>query len=347
MVHRLDSGATGDERKEQVAARKIHFELDSNARDVCPFDGDVLNDNNSLAHSDETCDESTQARGGMSRQSSIQSTTAMRLRWTVIFLFCLMAIAVPLIIYFAVRDGKENAIIPLLCAFVVFGAFFVVAFLALAYDQITQQHLECISSSERAARRVAYNFYPEGVQDAAFGNQKERGSSILHPKMKLKNFLIDNEDDDNQELLAKPIADLYTSCTVCFANITGFTAWSSEREPQQVFLLLETVFGVLDKIAKRSRVFKVETGKDCYRVAFTPFQISTIVTSLFKVGETFIAVTGLPDRQADHAIRMTRFALVCMAKANRAFERLETTLGPDTGDLRLRFGLHSGPVTAG
>ena len=26
---------------------------------------------------------------------------------------------------------------------------------------------------------------------------------------------------------------------------------------------------------------------------------------------------------------------------------LETTLGPDTGDLSMRFGLHSGPVTAG
>lgn len=27
--------------------------------------------------------------------------------------------------------------------------------------------------------------------------------------------------------------------------------------------------------------------------------------------------------------------------------QMETTLGPDTGDLGLRIGLHSGPVTAG
>ena len=27
--------------------------------------------------------------------------------------------------------------------------------------------------------------------------------------------------------------------------------------------------------------------------------------------------------------------------------KLERSLGPDTGDLRMRFGLHSGPVTAG
>jgi hypothetical protein len=277
MAPLLHSGAT-DETKEQVAARKISFELDSTAHDVCPFDGDVLNDDNSLAHSDENCDESTQARDdNMSRQSSIHSTTAMRLRWTVIFLFCLLAIAVPLIIYFAVRDGEEDAILPLLYGFLVFGTFFVVAVLALSYDQITQQHLERISASERAARSVADNFYPEGAQEETFGDQKERGSSIVHPKMKLKKFLTDNEDDDNQELLAKePIADLYTSCTVCFANITGFTAWSSEREPQQVFLLLETVFGVLDKIAKRSKVFKVETGKDGELLSSRIFSLSNL-----------------------------------------------------------------------
>jgi hypothetical protein len=98
----------------------------------------------------------------------------------------------------------------------------------------------------------------------------------------------------------------------------------------------------------------VETGKDDKLLLSRIFSLSNLNNccivswiDLIKVGETFIAVTGLPERQADHAIRMTRFALVCLAKANRAFERLETTLGPDTGDLRLRFGLHSGPVTAG
>jgi class 3 adenylate cyclase len=32
---------------------------------------------------------------------------------------------------------------------------------------------------------------------------------------------------------------------------------------------------------------------------------------------------------------------------NELSHQLETTLGPDTGDLSMRFGLHSGPVTAG
>ena len=39
----------------------------------------------------------------------------------------------------------------------------------------------------------------------------------------------------------------------------AFSAWSSVREPSQVFSLLETVYAAFDEIAKRRRVFKVET----------------------------------------------------------------------------------------
>ena len=44
---------------------------------------------------------------------------------------------------------------------------------------------------------------------------------------------------------------------------------------------------------------------------------------------------------------MSRFALACMLKMKSLVSQLEVTLGPDTGDLTMRFGLHSGPVTAG
>jgi len=36
-----------------------------------------------------------------------------------------------------------------------------------------------------------------------------------------------------------------------------------------------------------------------------------------------------------------------MAKMAVMVKQLEVTLGPDTGDLNVRMGLHSGPVTAG
>ena len=65
-----------------------------------------------------------------------------------------------------------------------------------------------------------------------------------------------------------------------FGDVAGFTAWASAREPSQVFMLLETIYGAFDKVAKKNGVFKVETIGDCY-----------------------LAVTGLPEPQADHAVR--------------------------------------------
>jgi class 3 adenylate cyclase len=44
---------------------------------------------------------------------------------------------------------------------------------------------------------------------------------------------------------------------------------------------------------------------------------------------------------------MARFARLCIWRMNTVVKELEVTLGPSTGDLRARVGLHSGPVTAG
>ena len=49
----------------------------------------------------------------------------------------------------------------------------------------------------------------------------------------------------------------------------------------------------------------------------------------------------------DHAVAMARFASDILNKMYSLTKELEVTLGPDTGDLALRIGMHSGPVTAG
>ena len=111
---------------------------------------------------------------------------------------------------------------------------------------------------------------------------------MQHPKLKLKSYLDSNkqntsrefgngdreEDDSDLDFLtAEPIAELFPNCTVLFADISGFSAWSSEREPEQVFTLLETIFQTMDRLARRKTVFKVET-----------------------IGDSYMAVTGLPGR---------------------------------------------------
>ncbi len=44
---------------------------------------------------------------------------------------------------------------------------------------------------------------------------------------------------------------------------------------------------------------------------------------------------------------MTKFARACLFKVSSLTRKLEVSLGPGTADLRMRFGLNSGPVTAG
>jgi len=61
-----------------------------------------------------------------------------------------------------------------------------------------------------------------------------------------------------------PLATKYSDCTVCFAELVGFTNWSSTRHPEQVFELLEAIFKEFDAVAERRGVFKVETIGDCY-----------------------------------------------------------------------------------
>ena len=96
-------------------------------------------------------------------------------------------------------------------------------------------------------------------------------------------------------------------------SIAGFTAWSSIREADQVFTLLEAIFQAFDKIAVQHHVFKVETVGDCY-----------------------VAVCGLPSLNKDHAIVMARFSRDCVDKFHEVIRSLEMKLGPDTGELGIQ-----------
>jgi Adenylate and Guanylate cyclase catalytic domain len=61
----------------------------------------------------------------------------------------------------------------------------------------------------------------------------------------------------------------------------------------------------------------------------------------------FSAVAGLPVPRSDHAAAMALFASECLRRFAELSKKLEIVLGPGTGSLALRVGLHSGPVTAG
>ena len=109
---------------------------------------------------------------------------------------------------------------------------------------------------------IVSSLFPSNVRARLYD---EGQSNAPTPKGKMKSFISDgNQQVEDRTVNAdgpggRPIADLFPSTTVMFADIAGFTAWSSTREPSQVFILLESVYGLFDKIAESRGVFKVET----------------------------------------------------------------------------------------
>ena len=66
--------------------------------------------------------------------------------------------------------------------------------------------------------------------------------------------------------------------SIIVADIAGFTSWSSKRQPVEVFKLLETLYGHFDRIARRRKVFKVETIGDWYGLSFSRlFSVCTTI----------------------------------------------------------------------
>jgi class 3 adenylate cyclase len=173
------------------------------------------------------------------------------------------------------------------------------------------------------------SLFPKDVQRRimAEAEQQENYSSKVPKNLsQMTDFLKEEKEQIKKTAIwqTKPIADLFPEATIIFADLVGFTAWSSMREPCQVFTLLESIYHEFDEIARRRRVFKVETVGDCY-----------------------VAVAGLPEPCVNHAQVMARFATDCRVKMNELVKELEVKLGPDTTELMIRIGLHSGPVTAG
>eukprot|EP00538_Stauroneis_constricta_P006140 CAMPEP_0119570654 /NCGR_PEP_ID=MMETSP1352-20130426/43720_1 /TAXON_ID=265584 /ORGANISM="Stauroneis constricta, Strain CCMP1120" /LENGTH=1723 /DNA_ID=CAMNT_0007620323 /DNA_START=525 /DNA_END=5699 /DNA_ORIENTATION=+ len=253
-----------------------------------------------------------------------------------------------------INDNDESTQIYLILSVIFMIIITIVTFATVIfYDSKTNQKLRLVLENSKIDHAVAKQMFPQRVlqriihQDKTNTNTEQAqqpqqrleteieipSQSYQHPKQELKSLLMNGQDDDDVEKLTdedvfllhkSPLAELFPYCTVAFTDISGFSPWSSEREPAQVFTLLESIFQTMDALARRRGVFKVET-----------------------IGDSYMAVTGLPDPQADHALRMARFARDCMHRVHEQFRMLEVTLGPDTGDLRLKIGMHSGQVTAG
>lgn len=194
------------------------------------------------------------------------------------------------------------------------------------YDAVVRRRQKVVMDRALRTGAIVHSLFPKVIRDRLYKadiDTPKQGSAkdgFMAAKHHLKNFMIHADDEG----LSQPLADFFPNATVLFIDIANFTAWASERSPTQVFILLETIFQQFDEIAEQHDIFKVET-----------------------VGDSYVAVTGVPAARTDHAVSMIRFAYTALRKMEDTVKELETQLGPSTGELRCRCGVHSGPVTAG
>jgi class 3 adenylate cyclase len=113
------------------------------------------------------------------------------------------------------------------------------------------------------------------------------------------------------------IAEEYSDVTILFASVQDFWHIAGSRPPEQFIQLLNQVFSLFDRLAEHHGVEKIKT-----------------------IGDTYMAVSGLPAQRSDHAERIAELAL--------SMQREIATV--DTGapePFRVQIGIHTGSAIAG
>ncbi|HSD61048.1 MAG TPA: adenylate/guanylate cyclase domain-containing protein [Burkholderiales bacterium] len=115
----------------------------------------------------------------------------------------------------------------------------------------------------------------------------------------------------------KTIADIFPEATVLFADIAGFTQLSARMTPHALVTVLNRIFSAFDRLCQSYGVEKIKT-----------------------IGDAIMVAAGLPSPRPDHVSITAAFALDLMAIAGTIATREER-------HIKLRIGVHAGPVIAG
>jgi class 3 adenylate cyclase len=154
----------------------------------------------------------------------------------------------------------------------------------------------------------------------------------LNAQLADTNMQLKNERERSEELLRNilpsmiaermkrgetTIADSYNEVTVLFADIVGFTHLSSATSPEFVVAILNDVFAYFDDLCEKYGLEKIKT-----------------------IGDSYMAVSGVPEERRDHAIAAAETALEML----ESLDKLELAR---MGHLSMRIGLNTGSVIAG
>ena len=113
------------------------------------------------------------------------------------------------------------------------------------------------------------------------------------------------------------IADDYEHVSILFADLVGFTKLSANMPAAELVELLNQIFSNFDALATLAGLEKIKT-----------------------MGDAYMVVSGAPQPREDHAHALVSLALQ-MQQALESIAKLRQI------DLKMRIGIHSGPVVAG
>lgn len=157
-------------------------------------------------------------------------------------------------------------------------------------------------------------------RDAAFGALERSLADLTREREKSERLLRNILPDTIAERLknnVSTIAETYSSVSVLFADLCGFTTFSERVDASQLVDLLDDIFSAFDHLANAYGVEKIKT-----------------------IGDAYMAVAGLPEARDDHAEAVAGMALGML----EAFRGVMRNRGLS---MEVRIGIHSGPVVAG
>ena len=116
------------------------------------------------------------------------------------------------------------------------------------------------------------------------------------------------------------VTESISQVTLLYADIVGFTAWSSNKRPDEVVNMLSELFQEFDRKCKELNVYKVHTIGDCY---------------------VAMGYTGVKPRDENsECYRLAEFALELVEIIKR--KNIENGT-----DLNMRIGIHTGNLIGG